>query len=94
MMTSECSSESMDDIFEELDCFLFDGRNKRLVLDPLGELVNDDVYIPKITWCRLERPDHVQSPACEVPRGWNRLDLMCWYMDSLGEELTTFTAAD
>ena len=57
MMTSECSSEvgdnavreteSMDDIFEELDCLLCSGQNKRLIFDPLGELVNGDVYVLK-----------------------------------------------
>ena len=69
MVISECSSEvgdnvvreteSMDDIFEELDCLLCSGRNKRLVFDPLGELVNGDLYVPKTAWRRLERPDHV-----------------------------------
>ena len=61
MVTSECTSEagdnaireteSMDDIFEELDCLLCSGQNKWLVLDPLGELVNGDIHVPKITWC-------------------------------------------
>ena len=69
MMTSECNSEvgdnvvretkSVDDIFEELDCLLCSGRNKRLVFDPLGELVNGVVYVSKTAWRRLERPDHV-----------------------------------
>ena len=78
MVTSECSfkvgdnvvreTESMDDIFEELDCLLYSGRNKRLVFDALGELVNGDVYVPKTAWRRLERPDHAQSPACKRPR--------------------------
>ena len=55
MVTSECSSEvgdnavreteSMDDIFEELDCLLCSSQNKRLVFDPLRQLVNSDVYI-------------------------------------------------
>ena len=59
MMTSKCSfevgdnaiqeTESMDDIFEELDCLLCSGRNKRLVFNPLGELVNGDVYVSKTT---------------------------------------------
>ena len=57
MMTSECSSkvgdnavwetESMDDIFEELDCLLYSGRDKRLVFNTLGELVNGNIYVPK-----------------------------------------------
>ena len=78
MMTSECSSEvsdnavretkSMDDIFEELDCLLCNSQNKRLVFDPLRELVNGNIYIPKTAWRRLERPDHVESPACKRPR--------------------------
>ena len=60
MMTSECSSDvndnavretkSMDDIFLELDCLLCSGRNQWLVFDPLGELVNGDVHVPKTTW--------------------------------------------
>ena len=57
MMTSECSSEvsdnvvretkSMDDIFEELNCFLCSSRDERFILNPLGELVDGDVYVPK-----------------------------------------------
>jgi hypothetical protein len=78
MVTSECSTEvsdnvvreteSMDDIFEELDCLLCSGRNKRPVFDPLGELVNGDIYVLKTAWRRLERPDHVCSLACKRPR--------------------------
>ena len=55
MMTSECSSEvgdnavwetkSMDDVFEELDCFLCNSGDEQFVLNPLGELINGDVYI-------------------------------------------------
>ena len=57
MMTNECSSEvgdiavweteSVDDIFEELDCLLCSGRNKWLLFDPLGELVNGNIYVSK-----------------------------------------------
>ena len=77
MMTSECSSEvsdntiweteSMDDIFEELDCFLCSSRDERFIFNPLGELVEGDIYIPETTWRWLERPDHIQSPACKRP---------------------------
>ena len=59
MVTSECSSEvddnavrkteSMDDIFEELDSFLCSSRDERFILDSLGELVDGDIYIPKTT---------------------------------------------
>ena len=69
MMTSEYSSEvgdnavreteSMDDFLKELDCFLCSGRSKWLVFNPLGELVNGDIYVPKTSRRRLERPNHV-----------------------------------
>ena len=59
VMASKCSSEvgdnaiwetrSMDDIFEELDCFLCSSRDERFILDPLGELVDGDVYVPETT---------------------------------------------
>ena len=69
MMASKCSfevgdnavreTESVDDIFEELDCILCSSRNKWLVFDPLGEFVNGDIYVPKTTSGRLERSNHV-----------------------------------
>ena len=69
MMTSECSfevddnaireTESVDDIFEELDCFLCSSQDERFILDPLGELVDGNVYVPKITWRWLEMPNHI-----------------------------------
>ena len=77
VMASKCSSEvgdnavqetkSMDDFFEELDCFLCSSRDELFILDPLGELVDGDVYVPETTWRWLERPNHIQSPACEGP---------------------------
>ena len=68
-MASKCSSEggddavreteSVDDIFEELDCFLCGSRDERFILNPLGELINGDVYVPEATWRWLERLDLV-----------------------------------
>ena len=66
-------TESVNDIFKELDYFLCSGRNKRFVFDPLGKLVNDDVHVPKTTWRWFKRPDHIQSPACERLRSWDGL---------------------
>jgi len=68
-MTSECGSkvgdnairetESVDDILEELDCFLCSCRDKRFVFDPLGELVDGNVHVSETTWHWLERSNHV-----------------------------------
>ena len=69
MMTNECSSEvgdnavreteSVDDIFEELNCLLCSSRDKRFILDPLGELVNGNINVSEATWRWLERPNHI-----------------------------------
>ena len=60
-------TESMDNVFEELDCFLCGSRDKRFVLDPLGEFVDGDIDVPETTRCWLERLDHIQSPTCKRP---------------------------
>ena len=59
VMAGKCSSEvgddavretkSMDDVFEELDCFLCNSGDEQFVLNPLGELINGDIYIPETT---------------------------------------------
>ena len=69
VMASECSSEVSDDavretksvhnIFEELDCFLCSSRDERFIFNPLGELINGNVYIPETSWCWLKRTNHV-----------------------------------
>ena len=40
----------MDDVVEEFRCFLCCRLDERLVLDPLGELINGDVYILETSW--------------------------------------------
>ena len=42
-------TKSVDDIFEELDCFLCSSRDELFILDPLGELVDGDVYVSETT---------------------------------------------
>ena len=75
VMASKCSSEvgddavreteSVDDVFEELNCFLSSSRDEQFILNPLGELVNGDIHVPKTASRGLESPDHVQSLACK-----------------------------
>ena len=69
VMASKCSfevgddvvreTESVDDIFKELDCFFCSSRDERFILNPLGELINGDVYVPETTWRWLKRANHV-----------------------------------
>ena len=90
VMASKCSSEvgddavreteSVDDVFKKLDCFLYSSHDERFILNPLGELVNSDIHVPETTWRWLERPNHIQSPACEGPGNWNGLQLVRRHM--------------
>ena len=64
------------------------------MFNPLGELVNGDIYVPETTWCWFERPDHVQSLACKRPRSWDGLQFLCRHVYLLGEKLTSFTTLD
>ena len=104
VMASKCSSEvgddaiweteSMDDVFEELDCILCSSRDERFILNPLGELINGNVYVSEATWHWLKRANHVQSPACKGLGSWNGLQLLCRHVYLLGEKLASFTTSD
>ena len=49
-------TESVDDIFEELDCFLCSSRDERFILNPLGELINGDIHVLETTCTGLKGP--------------------------------------
>ena len=58
------------------------------VFDPLGEFVVADVDLAETFRRGLERPDHIQSPACKGPRRRNRLQGLGWDVDLLSKKLT------
>ena len=43
-------TESVDDVFEELDCFLCSSRDEQFILNPFGEFVNSNIHIPETAW--------------------------------------------
>jgi hypothetical protein len=63
----------MYDVVEQLGCLLRCGLYKGFVFDPLGENVNVDIDPVESSWCRLEWPNHIQSPTCKGLRSRNRL---------------------
>ena len=63
----------MDDVIEEFRCFLCCRLDERLVLDLLGEFVISNINPSESARGFLEWLNHVQSPACEWPRGRNHL---------------------
>jgi hypothetical protein len=81
-------------VFKQCNCLLCYSSGEGLVLYPLGELVDGDVNILESTQSMLKGANHVQSPACKGPGGWDHLQGLCWDVDLLGEELTSFTPLD
>jgi hypothetical protein len=55
------------DVPNELDCFGRAAFHERVVLNPLGELVNSHKDILKTALGFLERPYLIQPPAGEWP---------------------------
>ena len=82
----------MYDVLKQLGYLLRSCGDKGLVLNPLGELINGDIYVFEASRNWIEGPDHVQSPACKGPRCGDGLKGLCWHMYLLGEKLATLTA--
>jgi len=61
-------AETMYNIFEQVGCLLCGQDDKRLVLNPLIELINSDIHIFETCQSWFEGSDHVQSLAYERPR--------------------------
>jgi hypothetical protein len=59
----------MQGIGDEISNLIWCELGYRLVLDPLGKLVNSHQYMGETAWCRCEGPNHIKAPASERP-GW------------------------
>ena len=84
----------MYDVVEQLSCLFCYGLDKGFVFNPLGEHVDADIDLVKSSWRGLERPDHIQSPACKGPRRKNHLQGLGRDVDFLSKKLTILTPAN
>ena len=82
----------MHDVLKQFGYLLCGCSGEWFIFDPLGELINGDIYVFEASQSWLERSDHVQSPACEGPRCRDGLKGLCWRMYLLGEKLATLAA--
>ena len=78
----------MNDVVKQLGCLLHCSLDQGFVFDPFGEFIDADVDPAKTSQHRLERPNHIQSPACEGLRCRNRLQGLGWDVDLLSKKLT------
>jgi hypothetical protein len=63
----------MHDVLKQLGYLLHGCGDKGLVLDPLGELINGDIYIFEASRSWLERPDQCLAPNMRRAKmqGWS-----------------------
>jgi hypothetical protein len=59
----------MQDIRDEIDNSIWCELSYRLVLGPLGKLVDSHQYMSETVWRRCEGPNHINAPAGKRP-GW------------------------
>jgi hypothetical protein len=83
----------MQDIRDEVDNPIWCELGYRLVLNPLGKLVDSHQNVGETAWRRCEGPNHIEAPASKGP-GWRYGDeAVGWNMSLFTEELTILAPA-
>jgi hypothetical protein len=59
----------MQDVGDEINDSIWHELGYRLVLDPLGKLVDSHQYMGETTWYRCKGPNHIKDPTSKRP-GW------------------------
>jgi hypothetical protein len=57
----------MQDIRDEIINSIWCELGYRLVLDPLGKLVDSHQYMGETAWRHCDGPNHIKAPASEQP---------------------------
>jgi hypothetical protein len=77
----------MQDVGDEINDSVWCELGYRLVLDPLGKLVDCYQYMGETTWRRCKWPNHIKAPAGKQ-LGWRYGDkIVGWDVRLLAKEL-------
>jgi hypothetical protein len=77
----------MQDVEYEINDSIWRELGYRLVLDPLGKLVDSHQYMSETTWCRCKGLNHIKAPTRKWLR-WRYGDkIVSWDVRLLAEEL-------
>jgi hypothetical protein len=86
-------AEAVQDIRDEVNNPIWCELGYRLVLNPLGKLVDSHQNVGETAWRHCEGPNHVEAPTSEGP-GWRYGDeAVGRNMSLLAEELTILASA-
>ena len=81
----------MNDVVNQLGCFLCCSLDQGFVFDLVGEFINVDVDPVETSQRGLEQPNHIESLACKGPRCRNRLQGLSRDVDLFSEKLAVLT---
>jgi hypothetical protein len=85
-------AEAMKDVGDEIKDFIWCELGYRLVLDPLGKLVDSHQYMGETTWRHCEGSNHIKAPASKWPE-WRYGDkIVSWDVGLLAKELTVLAS--
>jgi hypothetical protein len=80
--------QAMQDVGDKINDSVWRELGYRLVLDPLGKLVDCYQYVGETTWRHCKWPNHIKTPTSKWP-GWRYGDkIVGWDMRLLAKELT------
>jgi hypothetical protein len=84
----------MQDIGDEINNSIWCELGYRLVLDPLGKLVDSHQYMGETAWRRCEGPNHIKAPASKWS-GWRYGDeTVSWDVRLLAKELAVLASSN
>jgi hypothetical protein len=82
----------MQDVEDEINNSVWCELGYRLVLDPLGKLVDRYQYVGETTWRRCKWPNHVEALASKR-LGWRYGDkIVVWDVRLLAKELAVLAS--
>jgi hypothetical protein len=82
----------MQDIGDEINNSIWCELGYRLVLDPLGKLVDSHQYMGETAWCHCEGPNHIKALASKW-LGWRYGDeTVSWDVRLLAKELAVLAS--
>jgi hypothetical protein len=82
----------MQNVGDEINDSVWCELGYRLVLDPLGKLVDCYQCVGKIAWRRCKWPNHIKAPAGKWPGWWYGDKIVGWDVRLLAKELTVLAS--
>jgi hypothetical protein len=82
----------MQDIRDEINNLIWCELGYRLVLDPLGKLVDSHQHMGEAAWRLCEGSNHIKAPASKQPGWWYGDETVSWDVRLLAEELAVLTS--